>query len=354
MSSIFWGMAMPELRPENGAFFQFPFSFFRVSSSVHVSNPLSPEAELDLREQLKRCSPETVEGALRYRTTGAPDGVGLVVIGIIERFLDPEVRPRLHAGGDGLRIFDDLGIDSLTMVEVVMLVEDVLQIKINNDELRDLRTIGDVKTYINCRIRGLPLPERPVHVHVAEIMALMPQQPPFLFVQEATLRSDEARGVYKIAGDEFFLEGHFKNNPVLPASIMLEALGQLAVLFLLKTKRAELTAPVSPSKIFFTACDGVRCQRICKAGDLLTLVVKPKRIKHPLGMFEGHITCGNEKVAFAEEICLTFDYAAADEAATVEGNGHAHAENGAASPALPAARILQPPAGGAERGTARL
>jgi hypothetical protein len=71
-------------------------------------------------------------------------------------------------------------------------------------------------------------------------------------------------------------------------------------------------------------------------------------------MFEGHITCGNEKVAFAEEICLTFDYAAAEEVAAVEGNGHAHAENGAASPTPPAARILQPPAGNAERGTARL
>jgi len=321
-----------------------------------VPNPLTPEVEQDLREQLKRCSPETVTGALRYRTTGEPDGVSVVVIGIIERFLDPEVRPRLHAGGDGLRIFDDLGIDSLTMVEVVMLVEDVLQIKINNDELRDLRTIGDVKTYIDCRVRGLPLPERPTHVHVAEIMALMPHQPPFLFVQEATLRSDEARGVYKIAGDEFFLEGHFKNNPVLPASIMLEALGQLAVLYLLKTKRAELTAPVSPARIFFTACDGVRCQRVCKPGDLLTLVIKPKRIKHPLGMFEGHITCGTEKVAFAEEICLTLDYVRPEETAVTEGNGAGHANGASAAPAptLPLERGLQPLGDGAVQGTRQI
>ena len=283
-----------------------------------MSKKLSPEAEQDLREQLKRCSPETLEAALRYRSTGNPDGVSLIVLGIIERFLDPEVRPRLRAGGDSLRIFDDLGIDSLTMVEVVMLVEEVLQIKINNEELRDLRTVGDVKTYIDCRVRGLPLPERPVHVHVAEIVALMPHQPPFLFVQEATLRSNEARGVYKIAGDEFFLEGHFKNNPVLPASIMLEALGQLAVLFLLKAKRPELTAPVSPARIFFTACDGVRCQRVCKPGDILTLVVKPKRIKHPLAMFQGHITCGNDRVSFAEEISLTFDFMRPEEIAASE------------------------------------
>jgi 3-hydroxyacyl-[acyl-carrier-protein] dehydratase len=81
------------------------------------------------------------------------------------------------------------------------------------------------------------------------------------------------------------------------------------VLFLFKAKRPEITGPVSPARVFFTACDGVRCQRVCRPHDILTLVVKPKRIKHPLAIFQGQITCGTEKVAFAEEICLTFDYA---------------------------------------------
>ena len=284
-----------------------------------ASKTFTAEAEQELREQLKRCSPETVEAAVRFRRSGSTDQVGVIVLGVMERFVDPEVRPRLREGGDDLRVFDDLGIDSLTMVEVVMIVEEVLQFKINNEELRDLRTLGDIKTFIDCRLKGLPLPERPTHVHVAEILALMPQQPPFLFVQEATLRSDEARGTYKIAGDEFFLEGHFKNNPVFPASIMLEALGQLAVLFLFKAKRAEITGPVSPARVFFTSCDGVRCQRVCRPHDVLTLVVKPKRIKHPLALFQGHITCGSERVAFAEEICLTFDYATPEELAALAG-----------------------------------
>ncbi len=308
-----------------------PGEVFRRMSSP-ASKPTNPELERELREQLKRCSLETVEAALRFRATGSTDDLGVIVIGIIERFLDPDVRARLREGGDDLRIFDDLGIDSLTMVEVVMLVEEVLQIKINNEELRDLRTLGDIKTYIDCRLKGLPLPERPQHVHVAEILTLMPQQPPFLFVQEATLRSDEARGTYKIAGDEFFLEGHFKNNPVFPASIMLEALGQLAVLFLLKAHRPELTGPVCSARIFFTSCDGVRVQRVCRPHDILTLVVKPKRIKHPLAIFQGHITCGNERVSFAEEITLTFDYQSAEEMAA--GNGHAaNGANGTAEPA---------------------
>ena len=53
----------------------------------------------------------------------------------------------------------DLGIDSLTMMEIVILVEDVLQMTINNDELRNLRTVGDVKTFIDCKVRGFALPK---------------------------------------------------------------------------------------------------------------------------------------------------------------------------------------------------
>ena len=87
-----------------------------------MSNSLTPETEQSLRELLKRCSPETVAAALRFRITKDPAGVDVVVLGIIERFLDPDVRPRLRSGGDGLRVFDDLGIDSLAMVEVVMVV----------------------------------------------------------------------------------------------------------------------------------------------------------------------------------------------------------------------------------------
>src|SRR5579862_3866641 len=60
-----------------------------------VSQNLPSTSEQELRELLKRCSPETVEAALRYRTTGNPDEVSQVVLGLIERFLDPEVRPRL-------------------------------------------------------------------------------------------------------------------------------------------------------------------------------------------------------------------------------------------------------------------
>jgi acyl carrier protein len=274
--------------------------------ALTLARPFGPEDEAALRESLKRCSPSTFEAAVQYRKTGNPDHVPAVVIGVIERFVEPDLKIKLKEADDDLRLIEDLGIDSLTMMEIVILVEDILSLTINNDELRNLRTIGDVKTFIDCKIRGLPLPKPTKFLPIEHIGAIMPVQPPFLFLNEASVSSTGANGKYKISGQEFFLQGHFKDNPVMPASIMLEALGQLAVLYLLEGAPVEPGKMISRSTIFFTGCEGVRAHRVCKPGDILTLSIKPKRMKMPLATFEGAIRVGQEKAVIAEEITLTF------------------------------------------------
>src|SRR5580692_6897441 len=273
---------------------------------VALARPFAPEDEVALREALKRCSPSTFEAAVQFRKTGNPEHLPAVVIGVIERFVEPDLRVKLKDGDDDLRLIEDLGIDSLTMMEIVILVEDVLQMSINNDELRNLRTVGDVKTFIDCKIRGLPLPKPTKFLPIEHLGAIMPVQPPFLFLNEASVSSTGANGKYKITGQEFFLQGHFKDNPIMPASIMLEALGQLGVLYLLEGTPAEAGKIVSRSTIFFTGCEGVRAHRMCKPGDLLTLSIKLKRMKMPLATFEGAIRVGQEKAVIAEDITLTF------------------------------------------------
>ena len=301
---------------------------------VIPGKPFAAEDEAALREALKRCSPSTFEAAVQFRKTGNPEHLPAVVIGVIERFVEPDLRMKLKDADDDLRLIEDLGIDSLTMMEIVILVEDVLQMSISNDELRNLRTVGDVKTFIDCKVRGLALPKPTKFLPIEQIAAIMPIQPPFLFLNEASVSSNGANGKYKITGQEFFLQGHFKDNPVMPASIMLEALGQLAVLYLLEGAATEPGKVISPNTIFFTGCEGVRAHRVCRPGDILTLSIKPKRMKMPLATFEGAIRVGQEKAAIAEEITMTFGFADAVaqpvpvNGATTKLNG----ENGAHAP----------------------
>ncbi len=278
-----------------------------VPAAAMPPKQLAEGDEAALRESLRRCSEKTVEAAIAYRQTGSPKHIPAIIIGILERFVEPDLRPRLAADdSDELRVIEDLGLDSLTMMEIVMLVEEVTQTRIENDELRNLVSIGDIKTFVDCRARGVqpPAPAKPMTGD--EVRAIMPIQAPFLFLDEARVGPAQATASYRITGQEFFLAGHFKNNPVMPGSIMLEALGQLGVLHLLAGLPVEAGKVVAASTIFFASTDGVRCSRVCRPGDVLTLTLKPKRLKAPLATYTGHIRVGQEKAVVAEEITLTF------------------------------------------------
>ena len=116
------------------------------------SQPFSVEDEAALRESLKRCSADTIEKAVEFRKTGNTELVGDVVIGIIARFAEPEKRELLNNPPDSLVILDDLGLDSLTMVEIVLAVEDAIGATISEEEVQSIRTLGDLKKFIKEKV----------------------------------------------------------------------------------------------------------------------------------------------------------------------------------------------------------
>ena len=262
----------------------------------------------DLKDLLKRCPVGTYEAAISFRLKKDSSQIEKIVLGIVDRHLEPEQREIFSNCDDSLRMYDDLGLDSLTMLEIIMMVEQTLDVSIDNDELRDLRTLRDVKSYLSAKARGEKPPINSKSYRIEEIAGLMPHREPFLFLDSVTIDGFEARATYRISGNEYFLEGHFKENPVFPASIMIEALGQLCVFFLLKGETPSLASKVDPETIFFTSCDGVKCRRICKPGDVLNMKVKLTRIRHPLACFQGEILVNEDRTAHAEEIKLAFDY----------------------------------------------
>src|SRR4051794_35505461 len=97
-----------------------------VPAAAMPPKQLADGEEAALRESLRRCSEKTAEAAIAYRQTGSPKHIPAIIIGILERFVEPDLRPRLAADdSDELRVIEDLGLDSLTMMEIVMLVEEV-------------------------------------------------------------------------------------------------------------------------------------------------------------------------------------------------------------------------------------
>ena len=50
-------------------------------------------------------------------------------------------------------ILDDLGADSLDVVEMVMAIEEVFDIEVPDEDAEAMRTIGDVENYVSRRLR---------------------------------------------------------------------------------------------------------------------------------------------------------------------------------------------------------
>ncbi|MDQ8205556.1 phosphopantetheine-binding protein [Pelagicoccus sp. SDUM812003] len=278
-----------------------------------TSQAAEPSAEEVLRETLKRCSPETIEAALAFKSSGDVSLVPTVVLGIVERFLEPEMVDVLKNGDDSVKFMEDLGLDSLTMFEAIMMVEESLGVSIKNEELWDLRTVGDLKVFIASKITGEETVQSAKFYPIEQVAATMPQQEPFLFLQSAEISGETASGVYEISGSEAFLAGHFKHDPVFPASIMLESLGQLGVFHFLKTQAGETSA--DKLSIYFTGADGVRCHRVCRPGETLALSIELKRRRDPMVVYSGKIMVGDEKAVTAEEITLVFADETASESA---------------------------------------
>lgn len=49
-------------------------------------------------------------------------------------------------------ILDDLGADSLDVVELVMAIEEAFDIEISDEEAEAMRTVGDVETFVTTRV----------------------------------------------------------------------------------------------------------------------------------------------------------------------------------------------------------
>ena len=66
-----------------------------------------------------------------------------------------------------------------------------------------------------------------------QIIKKLPYQRPFLFVDELTeITENGVIGNYTFKDNEFFYEGHFKNNPITPGVVLTETMAQIGVVCL--------------------------------------------------------------------------------------------------------------------------
>lgn len=116
----------------------------------------------------------------------------------------------------------------------------------------------------------------------SEIKQILPHREPMLLVDEVILENDVAYATYQVRGDEFFLQGHFPDYPVVPGVILCEIMAQSSALLLVE----ELVGRIP----FYAGIDKVRFKQQVRPGDLLNIRAKILQRKNLLFVVDAEIS----------------------------------------------------------------
>jgi 3-hydroxyacyl-[acyl-carrier-protein] dehydratase len=113
-----------------------------------------------------------------------------------------------------------------------------------------------------------------------ELKNILPHRDNMLLIHEARCENGVAYGTVHIDGSEWFLQGHFPGNPVVPGVMLCEMLAQ-SVCVLLSEKMSPNQLPL------FTGLDKVRFRQSVKPGDTFQTECTLTRSKPPFYFAEG-------------------------------------------------------------------
>ena len=130
-------------------------------------------------------------------------------------------------------------------------------------------------------------------LEVEDIKRILPHRYPFLLVDRILEYEPDKRivGIKNVSSDDRYFIAGPGNRPILPASILTEAMAQAgAILVLMKPENANRL-------IYFAGIDRVRYRRPVTAGDSVRLEAEVVRLRSKMGSLrgvarvEGHVVC---------------------------------------------------------------
>ena len=132
-----------------------------------------------------------------------------------------------------------------------------------------------------------------------EIKEIIPQREPFLMIDEVeTYTPGESAIAYKNVDEkEWYFQGHFPGNPIMPGVLITESLAQTGAVAILSMDENK------GKNALFGGIDKMKFKKMVIPGDRLKLEVKIIKRKGPIGVGEAIATVDGKVAAKGE---LTF------------------------------------------------
>lgn len=124
-------------------------------SQVNPVPPASAGPERNVEEKLGRLPPAALRSFREFLLTDDEKALTVLVLEVLTFHLPN--RSALAPGlvwHDDTRLVEDLGFDSLATVETVFFFEDLFQISILNEEIVNLKTVGDLRRFLRSKVKG--------------------------------------------------------------------------------------------------------------------------------------------------------------------------------------------------------
>lgn len=143
------------------------------------------------------------------------------------------------------------------------------------------------------------------YADIQRVLDLLPHRYPFLMIDRIKdMKSDQsAVGIKNVTINEPFFEGHFKDRPVMPGVLIIEAMAQTAVALVAHSGEIDPKNKLA----MFMSIDKARFRRPVVPGDQLQIPIQIVRVRKPVWKFHGEAYVDGQLVAEADYAAMAVD-----------------------------------------------
>lgn len=128
-----------------------------------------------------------------------------------------------------------------------------------------------------------------------DILELIPHRPPFLMVDrvQELVPNERACGFKMVSSNEPYLVGHFPDFPVVPGVVLVEGMGQTAIICITYDRREE----AKDRLVYLTTIEKAKFRKPVLPGDVVRFDVSIVSSKDLFFKFEGVASVDGKTVA---------------------------------------------------------